>query len=42
MYDCTKCRSIGRTSTKRFQEQNLKSGQIKAAVFSMEMGTHII
>ena len=42
MYDCTKCRSIDRTSTKGFRVQNLKLGQIKAVVFSMEMGTHII
>jgi hypothetical protein len=42
MYDCTKCRSIDRTSTKGFQAQNLKLGQIKAVVFWMEMGTHII
>jgi hypothetical protein len=41
-YYCTKCRSIDRTSTKGFQAQNLKSGQIKAAEFSMEMGTGII
>jgi hypothetical protein len=42
MYDCTKCRSIDRTSTIEFQAQNLKLGQIKAVGFSTEMETHII